>query len=362
MSQGQRFSSDAFFIAMACWQSGDKDAASKWYTAGVRWMERFAPNDDKQRRFRAEASALLGVAGPTSATAKQQPSDAVELYTAILAAYPEAVWACLALGQIHQARGEGAKAQAAFRRAIEVCTGAIGQKGQSWASWASRGGVYAELEEWDKAAGDLEKAAALGSPPYECYKLALARLAAHDPAGYRKACALILEHLAKAEEGDTAMEIAAWGCVVGPQGLANPDALLRYAEKWVAEQPKSFVRLNLLGAALYRAGRLEEAVQRLADAHGVYTPADERRVAITYTRYFLAMAHQGLGHAAEARQWLDKAMPATNRALAPLGKPTAGPAGAATDPARGLPPPWNRRLTLELLRREAVELLNTPTR
>jgi hypothetical protein len=62
----------------------------------------------------------------------------------------------------------------------------------------------------------------------------------------------------------------------------------------IAEHP---LHLTFLGAALYRAGRLEEAVQRLTAGTGF----DDTRW------LFLAMAHARLGHPAEARQWLAKA-------------------------------------------------------
>src|SRR5262249_37170630 len=61
LHQGRHFGHDAFFISMACWQQGDKDAARKWYTAAARWMERNEPNNEDLRRYRTEAGALLGI-------------------------------------------------------------------------------------------------------------------------------------------------------------------------------------------------------------------------------------------------------------------------------------------------------------
>jgi hypothetical protein len=80
-----------------------------------------------------------------------------------------------------------------------------------------------------------------------------------------------------------------------------------------------------------------------------------------YSWFFLAMAHHRLGHAPEARQWLDKAIQATDRTLGASPAPAQPPPGDS-DPAGVTPPAWNRRLTLDLLRREAVELLKTDTR
>jgi hypothetical protein len=72
-----------------------------------------------------------------------------------------------------------------------------------------------------------------------------------------------------------------------------------------------------------------------------------------HTWFFLAMAHQGLGHADEARRWLEKALQGTTEAL----KPPAEPAGKAKNSDGIIPPNWNRRLTLQVLRREAEKLI-----
>jgi tetratricopeptide (TPR) repeat protein len=60
--------SDFFFLAMACWQLGQKDDARRWYKQAVRWVEKnsdaLAKNPqwtEELRRFRAEAKELLNV-------------------------------------------------------------------------------------------------------------------------------------------------------------------------------------------------------------------------------------------------------------------------------------------------------------
>jgi Flp pilus assembly protein TadD len=57
---------DFFFMAMAHWQSGNKDKARKFYEQGVLWIERYAPLDDDLRRFRSEAAALMGLGEPAT--------------------------------------------------------------------------------------------------------------------------------------------------------------------------------------------------------------------------------------------------------------------------------------------------------
>jgi tetratricopeptide (TPR) repeat protein len=51
-----------FFLAMAHWQLGEKDKARAWYDQAVTWMDKNRPQDAELKRFRAEATALLGLA------------------------------------------------------------------------------------------------------------------------------------------------------------------------------------------------------------------------------------------------------------------------------------------------------------
>jgi superkiller protein 3 len=51
----------SFFLAMAHWKLGNKVAARKWYDQAVAWMEKNQPKNEELRRFRAEATELLGI-------------------------------------------------------------------------------------------------------------------------------------------------------------------------------------------------------------------------------------------------------------------------------------------------------------
>jgi tetratricopeptide (TPR) repeat protein len=342
LSQGQFFSSDAFFIAMAHWQLGDKDAARKWYNAGVRWMAKFKDNDE-QRRFRAEAATLLKLPASSPVPAQGAPKDDLELYTLIVGAFPEAAWAYFNRAQTHQSRGALQKARRDYHRALALYTQAIVRKPSAGVLLFNRGNAYAELGQPDKASADFAKGAAdKKAGPAVWYRHALLRLQLNDTAGYRRACATLLQRFSKTEPDATA-NLAAWGCAFAPEAVADDPRLVRWARRLVAAQPKDFVPLTTLGAVLYRAGRFDEAVKRLNDARAAYKPGDEQRAALAYTCYFLAMAHHRLGHAAQARRWLDKAV----RQSQPQ-KPAQ---------ASGVPVPWNRRLTLQLLGREAEQLL-----
>ncbi len=60
---GKELSFNAFLLAMAHWQMGNKDEARQWHAQAVRWMEKNKPQDEELRRFRTEAAELLGI-GP----------------------------------------------------------------------------------------------------------------------------------------------------------------------------------------------------------------------------------------------------------------------------------------------------------
>ena len=67
-------SADWFFLAMAEWQMGDKDAARVWYDKAIDWMDTKQSDNEELFRFRAEAAQLLGLAQP----AKEESTPASE--------------------------------------------------------------------------------------------------------------------------------------------------------------------------------------------------------------------------------------------------------------------------------------------
>jgi tetratricopeptide (TPR) repeat protein len=61
LNKDKHLSVDAFFLAMAHWQLGNKDEARKWFDQGALWMEKNQPQNEDLRRFRAEAEKLLEI-------------------------------------------------------------------------------------------------------------------------------------------------------------------------------------------------------------------------------------------------------------------------------------------------------------
>jgi serine/threonine protein kinase/tetratricopeptide (TPR) repeat protein len=54
---------EGFFLAMACWQIGEKDKARAWFARAVRRMEKGGRKDCQLKRFRAQAARMLRVDG-----------------------------------------------------------------------------------------------------------------------------------------------------------------------------------------------------------------------------------------------------------------------------------------------------------
>ncbi len=102
--------------------------------------------------------------------------------------------------------------------------------------------------------------------------------------------------------------------------------------------------LHVLGAAHYRAGHFDQAIKRLEESNAAFSEFDVRRRCKLQNRLVLAMAHERLGHAAQARALLAEVQRSWQRIEA-----------AKTDGAVALPTvDW---LPLQLLRREAEALI-----
>jgi hypothetical protein len=65
------------FLAMAHWQKGEKERARRLYDQAVGWIDKTKPLDEELARFRAEATALLGV-DPPGRESKPNPTPGPE--------------------------------------------------------------------------------------------------------------------------------------------------------------------------------------------------------------------------------------------------------------------------------------------
>jgi serine/threonine protein kinase/Flp pilus assembly protein TadD len=167
-----------------------------------------------------------------------------------------------------------------------------------WPDWRQRGSAHAHLGHWDKASADFARAAELRpDDSHRWYILAAAQLGAENEAGHRRTCSGMLERFGKTRDPRSCNSIA-YACVVLPDAIEDKAALVRAAE---AAVPWFRGNERVLGAALVRAGRYEDALKSLQQAEVNFGGAK------AWDLYFRALALHHLGRTDEARQCLDRA-------------------------------------------------------
>ena len=228
------------------------------------------------------------------------------------------------------------KAIADYTRTIEV-------EPNNHSRWSGRASVYCDMKQWGQAISDYSKAIEL-NPNYAYLPCvwALAHLGMGDTEGYRNGCAQMLDHFGQTEDAVIAHWMA-WTCALATEAVEDFNDVIELAELAVKKGDISDQNLNTLGAVLYRAGKFDEAVGKLTELSNRW---DQTRqyptfTSAAYTWFFLAMAHHKLGSAGQSQKYFDLAVKRSE-------EETAGNV------------PWNRRLTLQLLRKEAAKLLGVP--
>jgi tetratricopeptide (TPR) repeat protein len=246
--------------------------------------------------------------------------------------------------------GERDKALADIAKALELNP----EHERGWDSWSWDMAMMlcAELDQWKTLAARVAHWKAVETNGSNMSSLrylhALASLAADDFAAYRSVCASMLEQFGRTDDAASAHWVA-WTCALAPDAVTDwnqPVKLARFALQQKGTESDRHARTTALGALLCRAGRFADAIEALQEANGVWEKAAVKppMSSPVYTWFFLAMAHHRLGHAEEARNWLDKANQFIEK--------------QAKDPVNEPSQPWNRRMTHRLLRREAETLIH----
>jgi tetratricopeptide (TPR) repeat protein len=209
-------------------------------------------------------------------------------------------------------------------------------------SLALRGEWYAEQQKWREAADDFKRTAELVPEHQQAgSRIALLRLRAGDSAGYRQHCQVLLEQALETRNPSLANNLV-WACTLAPGAVPDPKSLVERMEKEFQTGPAPWQYFGTLGAALYRAERFDDAVRRLEEAIKL-----RGKGGVPQDWLFLAMAHHRLGHAAQARKWLDQSARAIEQ---------ADPKQPTTDAGSG----WSDRIEVQLLHREAQALIGRP--
>jgi WD40 repeat protein/tetratricopeptide (TPR) repeat protein len=242
--------------------------------------------------------------------------------------------------RLHARRGHARLVLRQWERAIADLTGAAERGAEDPSLWVDRGNARAELGQWKEAADDFARAAAIdaaeygasGDPHDMLPLIALAHLGGGNQAGYRQARAAILKEIdEEARKDGYATEDAAWVAVLTPAAGEEVAGVITLFAKRVAGPRKDAGELRILGAALTRAGKHPEAIQRLKEALAL-------REEFPSAWLFLAIAHARAGQADEARSYLDKARKWLD------------------EPGRAETVSWDNRLRLKVLREEAEGL------
>jgi WD40 repeat protein len=157
------------------------------------------------------------------------------------------------------------------------------------------GHCKARLGRFTEASDHFTRAVAL-APDRISYQrdLAMARLALDDRVGYRNACARMIE-LAEGTEDRGAAQMTALTCVLAANTVPHWDALIRLAARAASGYDGDY-RIHV--AALFRAGRLVEALQRPWSKDTKYTQ-------IGWEWVFQSMLRHQAGRREEARSILE---------------------------------------------------------
>jgi tetratricopeptide (TPR) repeat protein len=222
-----------------------------------------------------------------------------------------------------QDRAAGAEAERRWAEALPCLTGLIDAIGANASLYQRRAEAHARIGHWAAAAADLDVALALSPPDFGGFgprfrrrirtgawgsatddpeRLILYHLGAGDLDGYRAACSALRRMLPR--DADPALVIYFVHLVNrGPDGSADLSDVVRRAERAIVglTEEEALAAQRYLGAALYRAGRFAEAVERLEMSCPPGGPGGR-----PWDWSFLAMAHHRLGHDQQARQCLDR--------------------------------------------------------
>lgn len=166
------------------------------------------------------------------------------------------------------------------------------------------------------------------------YQAALLATTSGNAPRYREICSSMLETYRDSQDPG-ATYFTAWASALGTDAADDYSAAIKLARYSVEKSPDGQQFQTGLGAILARAGQYDEAKIVLTQA---MKRAASERTSLSYINYFLAMSEHHLGNAEAAKEHLRAANETAEVELKQS-------------------PPWNRRLTIELLKSEATTLI-----
>jgi tetratricopeptide (TPR) repeat protein len=225
-------------------------------------------------------------------------------------------------GKALAAQGKTAEARQDFEKALTLKE-SLSMPEQAWA--------HAELDHWEEASKLYARAVETPDASAKDWSLhARLRLQLGDREGYAAACSEMMKRFGTTKDGGVANSVVR-ACAVAPEAIADLKPAMDLARIVVQLNGSNAIGRNTLGSILYRAGQYQEAVKELNEAIKLGGTGGSD---LNYV--FLAMAQHRLGQTDEARKSLAQAVDAVEK---------------------NPPTEWVYRLTWQLLRREAEQLL-----
>ncbi len=215
---------------------------------------------------------------------------------------------------------------------------AVERHHQSVRARTMRAAILIAFGEDREALSDLNTISTKDNTNYNSiYQIALLSLKLGDLAGYRTRCEQMLKAYATSDVS-LARHFTAWVCALAPNSINDYALAIKLAQDAVDAEAGNQQYLCGLGAILMRAGKYQAAKTQLEKT--LEATATEN-ISTSYIRYFLAITEYHLGNQEAAVTQLQKANDLAAKELADS-------------------PVWNRKLTLELLRKEAESLIDKP--
>jgi tetratricopeptide (TPR) repeat protein len=167
----------------------------------------------------------------------------------------------------------------------------------------AQGQAFAARQDWAKAADAYARALKRGPTDdgHFWFEYAALLLLSDDRRGYARACGHMAE-LRGNGRGPRAYHVAR-ACTLAPDAVADAALPGRLAETELQASAKQFWSLTEQGALAYRAGRYQESASLFEQS--LKADATPGRAVVNWL--WLALAHQRLDKAEEARRWLAKA-------------------------------------------------------
>jgi tetratricopeptide (TPR) repeat protein len=221
-----------------------------------------------------------------------------------------------ALARFLWPRGRYEEAEALLNEAVEIQSANLGnESGPVAMLWVVRYDVSLHRGDLQEAKRRMSTAlrilrktnpALYGNARMDAaFKLSWLAMHDDDVQLFREACQDMAASRPRADSRDLALdEQIAWTCAVIPDALDDPLFAVRIAQEAVTANPKNLWFQRTLGAALYRAERIDDAIEHLnrsieLDSHGGHVSV----------WLFLAMAHHKAGHAEQSQASLNRVQP-----------------------------------------------------